>query len=354
MKAVFLLNGAALYGGVKVVFQHARALRRLGVDAEVLSPDPPPVWFPAEECGYRQVGALVPDEIGRADVAIGTIWFTVPAALDVDGARAFHLCQCYEPLYEGVADRRGEIEAVYRLPTRKLAVSPHLVELLRQRHGFAADWIPQPFEPELFVPPRVERPADGRLRVLVAGPWEVPIKGIEWGLRALRPLAEEGWLDLVRLALEADPQEVALWPDAERRLAVPPSAVPPIHAAVDAYVGLCDEVEGFGLPALEAMGCARPCVLTDIGAVRALDPLGEAALRVPHGDGDALRAAVRRLRDDVALRRRLGAAGRRIAERFTEERSARALLAVFTDELGHRCAHPGGGGGSAGAGRSAC
>jgi glycosyltransferase involved in cell wall biosynthesis len=333
VKAVFLLNGAALYGGVKVVFQHARALRRLGVDAEVVAPDPPPSWFPPEECGYRRVEALTRSEIGPADLAIGTIWFTVPATLEVEGARPLHLCQCYEAAYDGVAARRREIEAVYELPTRKLAVSPHLVELLAARHGVVADWIPQPFEPDLFVPPATERPDGGRLRVLVSGPWDVPIKGIEWGLRALWPLREEGWLELVRLALEAHPDELALWPDAERRLAVPPSEVPPIYGGVDAYVGLCSDVEGFGLPALEAMGCARPSVLTDIGAVRALDPRGEAALRVPHGDAEALRAAVRRLRDDVALRRRLGAAGRRIAERFSEQRSGLALLRVLTDEL---------------------
>jgi len=331
MKVVFLLNGAALYGGVKVVLQHARALRRLGVDAEVLSTDPPPSWFPAEECGYRQVAALTSAEIGSADAAIGTMWFTVPAALEVPGARAFHLCQCYEPLYQGVADRRVEIEAVYRLPARKLAVSPHLVELLRKRLGVEAVWIPQPFEPDLFVPPAADHTVDARLRVLVSGPWEVPIKGIEWGLRALRPLYDEGWLDLVRLALDAHPDELALWPDAERRLGVPPSEVPAIYAGVDAYLGFCDEVEGFGLPALEAMGCARPCVLTDIGAVRALDPGAAASLRVPHGDADALRAAVRRLRADGALRARLGAAGRRIACRFTEARSAAALLRAFRD-----------------------
>ena len=331
MKVVFLLNGAALYGGVKVVFQHARALRRLGVDAEVVSTDPAPDWFPVADCGYRQVRALVPSEIGAADFAIGTIWFTVPAALTVPGARALHLCQCYEPLYDGVAAQRNEIEAVYRLPTRKLAVSPHLIALLAERLGVTADWIPQPFEPDVFVAPARERAADHRLRVLVVGPWEVPIKGIEWGLRALRPVAAEGWLDLVRLALDARAEEIELWPDADRRLHVSPGAVPAIYAGVDAYVGLCSEVEGFGLPALEAMSCARPCVLTDIGAVRALDPRGEASLRVHHGDGEALRAAVRRLRADRDLRRGLGSAGRHIAEQFTEERSGRALLAVLAD-----------------------
>ncbi len=340
MKVVYLLNGVALYGGVKVVLQHARELRRLGVDAEVLSPDAPPVWFPAQDCGYRQVPTLDPGYVGRADVSIGTIWFTVPAALAVPGARAFHLCQCYEPLYHGVAAQHREIEAVYRLPTRKLAVSPHLVELLAARHGIAADWIPQPFEPDLFRPPPRERAGDGRLRVLVAGAWELPIKGVEWGLEALRPLHDEGWLDLVRLSLDVHPAELALWPDAERHTNVAPAAVPAIYAGVDAYLGLCDEVEGFGLPALEAMGCARPCVLTDIGSARALDPGATASLRIPHGDGAALRGAVRRLRDDPTLRLRLGASGRAIAERFTEARTGAALLAAIERELAASDAAP--------------
>ena len=132
----------------------------------------------------------------------------------------------------------------------------------------------------------------------------------------------------MRLSLDVHPAELAVWPDADRRINIAPAEAPEVYAGADVYVGLCEEVEGFGLPALEAMGCGRPCVLTDIGAVRALDPTGAASLRIPRGDAAALRAAVRRLRDDAALRRRLGAAGRAIAERFTEARSGRALLAV--------------------------
>jgi glycosyltransferase involved in cell wall biosynthesis len=335
MKVVYLLNGAALYGGVKVVFQHVRALRRLHVDASVVSPDPAPWWFPDLAGGYRQVESLAPQAIGPADVAVGTIWFTVPIALAVPGALACHLCQCYEAQYHGVAHQAATIEATYRLPALKLAISPHLVELLHTRLGVRAAYVPQPFEPQVFHPPVAERVPDGKLRVLVCGQWQLDIKGVQWGLRALRPLANEGWLQLVRLSQDASDEELSYWPEAERHVGVPPSAVPEIIRSVDLYLGLSSEVEGFGLPALEAMGCARPCVLTDISAVRALDPDQRASARVDFGDGEALRAAVRSLRFDSDLRRRLGTAGREIAIRFDEARTARALIEVFSQAHSH-------------------
>ena len=336
MRVVYLLNGSALSGGVKVVYQQARALRRLGVDVEVLSPEPASPWFPDAAAFTRQVESLAPAEVGRADIVVGTMWFTVAVAVAVEGAVAAHLCQCYESLWEGLADRRDEIDAVYRLPTLKLAVSPHLAELIHRHFGQRAYWVPQAFEPDVFTPPPVERADDGTLRVLVAGQWDLSVKGVEWGLSAMAPLAEEGWLQLVRMSPDCPPAEQSAWPDAERHVAVPPVDVPGIVQGIDVYVGLSDEVEGFGLPALEAMACARPCVLTDIGATRALDPGGAASLKVPHGDGEALRSALRRLRDDPALRRRLGAAGRRIAEDYTEERTARALIAAFEGALTRR------------------
>lgn len=336
MRVVYLLNGAALYGGVKVVLQHARALRRLGVDATVASTDPPPPWFPDADTVYRRVASLAPDAIGPTDIAIGTIWFTVPAAVAVPGAVAGHLCQCYEAGYHGVADHASRIDDVYRLPTFKLAVSPHLVELLRRRFGIAAAWIPQPFEPHVFHPPASEGSHPKRLRVLISGQWHLDIKGVQWGMRALAPLRAEGGLELVRLSLDAPPEELEFWPDAERHVAVAPAEVPAILRSVDLVLSLSTEVEGFGLPLLEAMGCGRACVATDIGAVRALDPAGRAALRVACGDHAALQSAVRRLRTDVALRRRLGAAGREIALQFDEERTARALLGAFTDALSSR------------------
>lgn len=318
-----------------MVLQHARALRGLGVDAAVHSPDPCPDWFDGAGTFYRQVRALDQRSLPRVEVAVGTLAPTVAPAIEVAERLACHLCQGYEPAHDTLArPERDAMRDAYELPARKLVVSQHLVRTIRERHGVEAHWIPQPFEPELFRPPTREREDDGRLRVLVSGHWELEVKGVAWCLRALRPLFEQSGrrLDLVRLSLDADPDELAFWPEAERHRHVPPAEVPALIRGVDLCIGPSSPLEGFGLLALEAMGCARSCVLTDIPSHRDLDPEDRASIKVPFGDGEALRGAVEGLWRDRDLRRRLGVAGRAIAETYTERRTGEALVRAFGDE----------------------
>ena len=314
------------------MFQHARGLRRLGADVTVHSPDACPDWFDGAGAFYRQVPALAPEFLPRVEVAVGTLAPTVAPAVEIADRLACHLCQGYEPGHDTLPPAEREaMRAAYDLPALKLVVSPHLVRTLRERHGVEARWIPQPFEPDLFRPPERERPDDGWLRVLVSGHWSLEVKGVAWCLRALRPLFEAsgGRLDLVRLSLDADEEELAFWPEAERHRHVAPSDVPALIQGVDLCIGPSSPLEGFGLIALEAMGCARPCVLTDIPSHRDLDPEGRASIKTPFGDAGALRGAVERLWGDRDLRRRLGKAGRAIAETYTERRTAEALMHLF-------------------------
>ncbi len=265
-------------------------------------------------------------------MAVGTLAPTVAPAVEIAERLACHLCQGYEPGHDTLEPAgREAMRAAYDLPALKLVVSPHLVRTLRDRHGVEARWIPQPFEPDLFRPPERERADDGRLRVLVSGHWELEVKGVAWCLRALRPLFEStgGGIEIVRLSLDADEEELAFWPEADRRRHVAPADVPALIQGVDLCVGPSSPLEGFGLLALEAMGCARPCVLTDIPSHRDLDPEGRASIKVPFGDGEALRAAVERLWRDRNLRRRLGRAGRTIAGTYTERRTGEALMQAF-------------------------
>lgn len=304
----------------------------MGVEVTVHSPDPCPDWFDGARAFYRQVPALEPRLLPRVEVAVGTLAPTVAPAVEIAERMACHLCQGYEPGHDTLEPAgREAMRAAYDLPALKLVVSPHLVRTLRDRHGVEARWIPQPFEPDLFRPPERERVDDGRLRVLVSGHWELEVKGVAWCLRALRPLFERSGrrLELVRLSLDADAEELAFWPEAERRRHVPPADVPALIQRVDLCIGPSSPLEGFGLLALEAMGCARPCVLTDIPSHRDLDPEDRASIKVPFGDGEALRAAVERLWRDRNLRRRLGRAGRAIAETYTERRTGEALMRAF-------------------------
>ena len=88
--------------------------------------------------------------------------------------------------------------------------------------------------------------------------------------------------------------------------------------------------EGLPKTLLEAASCGRPIVAADVPGSREIARDGESALLVPPRDPAALAAAILRLADDLALRARLGAGGRRLVEReFSEERTAAATLALW-------------------------
>jgi glycosyltransferase involved in cell wall biosynthesis len=93
--------------------------------------------------------------------------------------------------------------------------------------------------------------------------------------------------------------------------------------------------EGFSLPAVEAMACGIPLVVTTAGALpEVTGPDGLASLHVPPGDPGALSAAIGRLLDDEALRRRLGARGReRAVEHFTWRRTAIRTAEWYADAI---------------------
>lgn len=103
-----------------------------------------------------------------------------------------------------------------------------------------------------------------------------------------------------------------------------------VYRALDVFVHASTRREPFGLTIAEALACGRPAIVSRAsGAAEALTD-GVDALAVPPGDRDALVAALRALLEDGALRARLGEAARRTAvARFSRERYAREVLAVY-------------------------
>jgi glycosyltransferase involved in cell wall biosynthesis len=95
-----------------------------------------------------------------------------------------------------------------------------------------------------------------------------------------------------------------------------------IAAAADVFA-LSSESEGLPLALLEAMVVGTAVVSTAVGGVGDAIRDGETGLLVPHGDPDALAAAVERLLDDERLRQRLVAAAR---EHVGERASPQAMI----------------------------
>lgn len=85
--------------------------------------------------------------------------------------------------------------------------------------------------------------------------------------------------------------------------------------------------EGFGLTALEAMGCGAPVVVSDRGSLP--EVVGDAGLVVAP-TVDAVRDALREVLLDAGLAQRLARAGRRRAGGFTWQATARGWLAALS------------------------
>lgn len=87
--------------------------------------------------------------------------------------------------------------------------------------------------------------------------------------------------------------------------------------------------ESFGVVLLEAMAASTPIVASDLPGYRNVARPDEHALLVEPGDDRALAAALRRVLDDGALRRRLVEAGEARAREFSMDHLAERYLELY-------------------------
>jgi glycosyltransferase involved in cell wall biosynthesis len=110
-----------------------------------------------------------------------------------------------------------------------------------------------------------------------------------------------------------------------------------VYAAADVCCQISQWHEAFGMAIVEAMIFSRPVVATRIGGIPELVRDGETGFVVDRDDVPAVAARILELLRDDALRARLGAEGRRIAEReFDLSRTIACYLDIFgIDGLDH-------------------
>lgn len=327
---VYVLPTSELYGGVRVILEHADGLLARGYAVRVVGPDPAPDWYPLRS-PYTQVDLFAPGGVPAADLCVGTFWTTVGPAYTSGSRHVFHLCQGYEGVHREYAPILPQIDAAYRLPIPKLLISAHLEPVLVERYGCRCHLLGQAVDAALFLPGEGFREEPEPLRVGIVGPFGVRSKGIREALTGLR-LARQQGMSLEVHRASADPLE-----DAERDLGMTDRffhrldtrGMVGFYQGLDAYVHPSYDEEGYPLPPLEAMACGVPVALSRI---RPFAVIPDAAVeRFPPGEPEALVPALAALRGPHR-RRQLRAAGLAYSRSMTLDKVLDRLEAAFASE----------------------
>lgn len=234
---------------------------------------------------------------------------------------------------------------------RVIAISRHIADLVRARHGVGEDRlriIPRGADPRRFDPAAVAPARALALRAAWGVPAEAPLILLPGRLTRWKGqgvlVAALARLPGAHAVLAGDAQgragyvaelraEAARLGVAERvHLPGHVADMPAALRAADVVVHASTAPEGFGRTVVEAQMMGRPVVATDLGGPRETVRHGETGWLVPPGDAAALAAA---LAEVLALppeaRARLGAAARAAAP--TTAAMQAATLAVYSELL---------------------
>lgn len=289
MRVTFILGYAGMAGGTRVLAIYADRLHRRGHEVTVVSipqarptlfsklkslargrkwpkdPEPEPSYFDKVEVPHRVLESIRPvidDDVPDADVVLATFWRTGPWVMALSpskGAKAI-LLQGYET---SPGQWNPEIDAVWRLPLRKIVISEWLVKLARDRFDDSnVHHVPNSVDTAQFHAPVRGKQPTPTVGMLYS---TYHAKGVDVCVAALERVRKQV-SDLRVLAFGAVRVSAEMplpeWVEFHYR----PSQDEIRRLYSDCDVWLCgSRQEGFHLPPLEAMACRCPVVSTCVG-----------------------------------------------------------------------------------------
>jgi glycosyltransferase involved in cell wall biosynthesis len=314
-RLLFCLPTTQLSGGVKVIFEVANRLARLGHVVELFSYAGAPRWTSLE-------APIIPEkdladiDMSRYDYVLVSNAFFLPLVLPLAAsARVIFFSQDWESFHHSTGGVRYEdfvaesetFVALYQLPVPIIAISRAVQSLVRERAGRDAYHMPVGLNKSVFAP-QPRKPATPHKRVLMVGNYLMPYKGMRDGFEALRLVSRDTPVQLVMVTQEKRSRSIfdAYDYPIEFRFCPTEDQMPSIYASCDAY--MCTSwYEGLGLPALEAFRCGVPVVSTRTYGVSDYGVDDENLLLARPNDSVDLAEKLTRLLNDNQLADRLRA-----------------------------------------------
>ena len=317
-------------------------LERLGWHADILDLGSE---FPRPSAAARAVArarlATVPP--GRCIVIDGLALGALPEAASELSATQKLIALVHHPLALETGLSPADAEALRQSERAALASAHHVIvtspmtaRLIASDYAVAAGLITVALP---GVDPVAPAPGsrDGKVSLLSVGAL-VPRKGYDVLLAALARIVHLPWRLTIAGARDRNPATAAdmeatiaaldLAPRVTLAGAVTNERLAELYAAADLFV-LPSRFEGYGMALAEALAHGVPVIATRAGAIPETVPSG-AGILVPPDDTTALAAALRRLIENDAERRRFAACARASAARLpTWPQSAKVIAGVL-------------------------
>lgn len=338
-------------GGFKVVYEYANRLCRRGHAITIVHPrnlerraglvesiksrlwayklrwkhQPLVPWFPLDP---RIEIRLTPDLrerfIPKGEAIVATAFqtaFYIHSYAPGKG-RKYYLIQSYEK-WMGEEER---VRKSWRLPLRKIVVSRWLMRLAREMgEEERSIYLPLGLDCAQF---RITRPIRERRspRVgMLAHPLE--IKGTSDGLRAIA-IVKEKLPQLEAVFFGTQPRDASLPPWIEYVHRPTPGKLVDLYNSCQVFLHP-SRLEGWGLPAAEAMACGCALAAAHNEGVEEFAVAGENALLAPIKAPEKLAEQLWRLLIDEKLRIRLAETGHRQIQRFDWDRAVERMESIL-------------------------
>ena len=332
MKIAYLLENTSLCGGVKVVFEHAQMLSEHGFSVTIFAKGEPPLWYDLRNLKFLSVWrdfADVADALHSFDLVIATFYQQV-LELKHASLKLIHFSQGYEADYPFWKEKKNDIEKAYRLPVPKLTISRNVAKVVQERFSQSPCYVPQGIDVRSF--PVKEDTIHPVQKVIIVGTWENEIKGIPDAVRGFS-LAKKTLPDLFLIRVSTLPlseEEKTVYTPDEYHTAVNPADMASIYLRADLAVIPSHEGEGFGLPAIEAMACGFPVILTKIHSFLGLGIAKDYAYFVSPSSPNEIAEAIIQVHQRPDLAATLRKRAREVAEGFSLKRTKEHLISAIS------------------------